>query len=35
MLKVIDFTLTSMQIFKYSNTSQFLCYVIITKRPYY
>ena len=38
MLKAIYFTLTTMQIntsLKYSNTFQFLCYLIIPKRPHY
>jgi len=35
MLKVIYFTLTTMQILKYSKTFQFLCYLILPKRPHY
>jgi len=35
MLKLIYFTLTTMQILKYSNTFQFLCYLIIPNRPHY
>ena len=31
MLKVIYFTLATMQILKYSNKFQFLCYLIIPK----
>jgi len=35
MLKAIYFTLTTLKILKYSNTFQFLCYLIVPKRPHY